>query len=99
MTGHEVVSMNIWGFMPGFFDHLERHFNQFIEKNAGNPKGEFYIPFVVNELIEKGKVSLKVLESEDQWFGVTYQEDKALAVRSIARLIEQEVYPGDLTRF
>lgn len=96
LVGDEVVSMNIWGFMPSFFDYAESYFNAFIVKNAGNPKGEFYIPFVVNELIREGRIKLKVLESGDQWFGVTYKEDKELAVRSINMLIKQKVYPSKL---
>lgn len=96
LTGNEVVSMNIWGFMPSFFDYLEQYFLEFIQTNATNPKGEFYIPFVVNELIRNDKIKLKVLESKDLWFGVTYQEDKALAVSSIQRLIDQGVYPEKL---
>ena len=96
LTGREVVSMNIWGFMPSFFDHLDRYFSSFIGQNAGNPKGEFYIPFVVNELIRQGMIKLKVLESPDPWFGITYKEDKALAISNINKLIEQKVYPDKL---
>ena len=96
MTGKEVVSMNIWGFTPSYFDFLEKYFEAFIRKNAGNSKAEFYIPFVVNELIKTGKAKLKVLESKDRWFGVTYKEDKELAVRNIAGLIKKGVYPEKL---
>ena len=96
LTGREIVSMNIWGFMPSFFDHLDRYFSLFIEQNAGNPKGEFYIPFVVNELIRKDTIKLKVLESPDPWFGITYKEDKDLAVSNINELIKQKVYPFKL---
>lgn len=96
LTGKEVVSMNIWGFMPSFFEYLEIYFNDFMKENASNPKGEFYIPSVVNELIQKGEISLNVLESKDQWFGVTYKEDKDLAVSSIEGLIKANVYPKQL---
>ena len=96
MTGKEVVSMNIWGFTPSYFDFLEKYFEAFIRQNAGNSKAEFYIPFVVNELINTGKAKLKVLESKDRWFGVTYKEDKELAVRNIAGLIKKGVYPEKL---
>lgn len=96
MTGDEVVSMNIWGFMPSFFKHLESYFLEFINKEAKNPKGEFYIPYVVNELIRKNEVTLKVLESPDQWFGVTYKEDKGLAEQRIRTLIRENVYPENL---
>jgi len=96
LTGLEVVSMNIWGFMPSFFEYLTDHFDRFIHANADNPKAEFYIPFVVNELIKNDQVSLKVLKSKDQWFGVTYKEDKADAVKTINHLIGQGVYPEKL---
>jgi len=96
LTGDEVVSMNIWGFTPSYFDFLEQFFAKFIKENAGNPKGEFYIPFVVNELINQNKIRLKVLESNDHWFGVTYKEDKEMAVNSIRNLITRGVYPEKL---
>lgn len=99
LTGNEVVSMNIWGFMPSFFDYLAEYFREFIDANAGNPKGEFYIPTVVNDLINRKEITLKVLESKDQWFGVTYKEDKELAVSSINSLIEKKIYPADLSGF
>ncbi|MCD4698744.1 MAG: nucleotidyltransferase [Bacteroidales bacterium] len=96
LTGKEVVSMNTWGFAPSFFQYLESFFAEFIKENANNPKAEFYIPTVVNELINKGKITLKVLESKDMWFGVTYKEDKDSAVSSINALIKSGVYPSKL---
>ncbi len=98
LTGDEVVSMNIWGFAPTYFEYLGKYFTDFIQKNANNPKGEFYIPFVVNDLIEKGEVNLKVLQSQDNWFGVTYKEDKNLAIQNINQLVEKQVYPEKLWR-
>ena len=96
LTGSEVVSMNIWGFKPSYFDYLKDHFEKFIKLNAANPKAEFYIPFVVNELISESKITLKVLKSQDQWFGVTYKEDKNSAVNTVNRLINEGVYPEKL---
>ncbi|MDB4304186.1 sugar phosphate nucleotidyltransferase [Desulfosarcina sp.] len=96
LTGKEVVSMNTWGFSPSFFNQLEIYFAEFIKANADNPKAEFYIPTVVNELINKGEITLKVLESKDRWFGVTYKEDKESAVASINALIADGVYPEKL---
>jgi len=96
LTGKEVVSMNTWGFPPSFFQYLESYFAEFIKANADNPKAEFYIPTVVNELIKDGKITLKVLESQDRWFGVTYKEDKGSAVASINTLIKKGVYPEEL---
>lgn len=96
LTGNEVVSMNFWGFSTSFFSFLETHFEKFIKNNSENPKAEFYIPFVVNELINKGEATLKVLESQDLWFGVTYKDDKGTAVESISNLISEGVYPNKL---
>lgn len=96
LSGNEVVSMNLWGFTPSYFEYLENYFSDFIKSNADNPKGEFYIPFVVNDLIEKDQIKLKVLESKDGWFGVTYKEDRELAVENIKNLIKKGVYPEKL---
>jgi UTP-glucose-1-phosphate uridylyltransferase len=96
LTGNEVVSMNIWGFTPSYFGFLETYFNKFIRENVTNPKGEFYIPYVVNELINRNEIKLKVLESKDHWFGVTYKEDKEMAVNSIRNLISKGIYPEKL---
>lgn len=96
LTGDEVVSMNIWGFLPSYFRYLETYFDRFIRENASNPKGEFYIPYVVNELINRNEIKLKVLESKDHWFGVTYKEDKDMAVNSIRNLISKGIYPERL---
>lgn len=96
LTGNEVVSMNIWGFLPSFFDHLGHFFNRFISENASNPRGEFYIPYVVNELIRQKVIRLKVLKSQDRWFGVTYQEDRMEAIKTISTLIAKGTYPEKL---
>jgi hypothetical protein len=96
LQGSEFVSMNIWGFTPGIFDYLENAFAEFIKVNADNPKAEIYIPAVVNELVVKDKASVRILPAKDQWFGVTYKEDKPMAVENIASLIRQGVYPDSL---
>ncbi len=96
LSGEEVVSMNIWGFTPTYFKYLEKHFVEFIRKNAANPKAEFYIPYVINELIKSNRIRLKVLESKDRWFGVTYKEDKDFAVENIRNLIYSGSYPEKL---
>ncbi len=96
LKGSEIVSMNFWGFTPSVFDYMNNEFADFLKKNAQDPKAEFYIPTVVNKLINENKVKLKVLESKDNWFGVTYSEDKSEAVKNINRLIEEGVYPAHL---
>ncbi len=93
---NELVSMNIWGFTPKYFDQSGAYFSAFIRENADNLKAEFYIPFVINQLIRKEEASVKVLESHDRWFGVTYQEDKAQTVLSVEEMIEAGRYPASL---
>ena len=69
------VSMNFWGFTPLLFEEIEQQFIPFYEQNKNNPKAELYIPFVVNELLQKKKVKVKILKTNASWFGVTYKED------------------------
>ncbi len=90
------VSMNMWGFTPDYFDYSEAYFRRFLEKNAANPKAEFYIPLMVNELITTGRASVKVLDTTSQWFGVTYAEDRQGVVDKIAALIAAGEYPEKL---
>jgi hypothetical protein len=96
LGGKELVSMNIWGFTPGIFDYLENAFTEFIGNNADNPTAEIYIPAVINDLLARDEASVKILPAVDRWFGVTYKEDKALAVENIKGLIGQGVYPDSL---
>lgn len=91
-----LVSMNCWGFAPSLFEHLLNGFREFLDQNIQNPKAEFYIPFLVNELIEKNKVNVKVLKGNDEWFGMTYKQDRELAAGKIQALIQQGVYPSSL---
>lgn len=93
-----VVSMNLFGFTPDFFAESETLFKKFLSDpaNMANPKAEFFIPLCVNQLINEGKVSLKVLNSDAQWFGVTYKQDRPYVVERIARLIADGVYPEHL---
>jgi NDP-sugar pyrophosphorylase family protein len=91
-----LVSMNIWGFTPEIFKHLDHAFTDFIRANADQLKAEFYIPTVINDLVAKGKASVRILPASDQWFGVTYREDKPKAIANINRLIARGIYPGNL---
>ena len=93
-----VVSMNLFGFTPDFFAESEILFKKFLSDpaNMANPKAEFFIPLCVNTLINENKVSLKVLNSDAQWFGVTYKQDKPYVVERIKKLIEAGVYPEHL---
>ena len=91
-----VVSMNFWGFMPGFFDYSRREFSHFLTANIHNPKSEMYIPLVVNTLIKSGEATVKVLPTHDQWFGVTYKEDRPRVMAELEKLVAAGEYPRSL---
>lgn len=91
------VSMNMWGLTPEFIQMLEKGFVEFFEKIDGNEeKAEYLLPIYIDELLQAGKVSVKVLETVDKWFGVTYKEDKPVVVESFQNLIKTGVYESDL---
>lgn len=77
------VSMNFWGFMPNIFSLMEKMFADFLKENNDNPKSEFFIPLVVNYLISSKTATIQVLESDAEWFGVTYQEDRPSVVEKL----------------
>ncbi|MDR0538829.1 MAG: nucleotidyltransferase [Tannerellaceae bacterium] len=90
------VSMNIWGFTPDYFKYSEDFFIDFLRQNAGNLKSEYFIPLMVNELITRGKASVKVLDTTSQWFGVTYSTDRPGVVEKLQALAEAGEYPPTL---
>lgn len=91
------VSMNMWGLPPRFLEELETGFPEFLDQiPEGNLKAEYLLPRIIDKLIKSDKGKVKVLETRDKWFGVTYQEDKAAVVDSIRRLIEEGVYKEKL---
>jgi dTDP-glucose pyrophosphorylase len=96
LSGDELVSMNFWGFTPSIFDQFETAFSVFIKENAEKLKEELFIPKVINDLVAEELASVRILPSRDQWFGVTYREDKPVAVEHILKLVEQGVYPDNL---
>jgi len=96
LNDDDIVSMNFWGFTPLFFSQLKRDFSRFIFENAHQLKAEFYIPLVANNLIKSGESSFRTLTSNDQWFGVTYQEDKLVTIQRVAELVEKGQYPEKL---
>ena len=89
-----LVSMNMWGLTPDFFTTLEEGFKEFFEKEVpGNPlKAEYLIPIFIGELLEHGKMSVKVLKTNDTWHGMTYHEDVAAVKDSFKRMLENGVY-------
>lgn len=94
--GSEIVSMNLFGFKPSFFDFLHEDFSKFIEKNGMDPKSELLIPATLDRYIKKGTIRIQVLMSNEKWFGVTYREDKPFVVENISRMIREGVYPKSL---
>ncbi len=95
-TGDEPVSMNMWGFTPTIFPHLEREFTEFLRVNGTAEKTECYIPMTVGQLIRNGQARCRVLRSTASWFGVTYREDRPRVVADIRKLVEQGLYPEKL---
>ena len=98
LTGEERVSMNLWGFTPELFAALEARFPAWLEKNGTAPKSEWYIPFVVDELIHEGKADVAVLPTDSNWFGVTYREDKPFVTAEIGKLVAAGEYPVKLLK-
>ena len=98
LPGDTPVSMNMWGFTGGFMKELVNRFPVFLQKNIPeNPlKCEYFLPFVVDELLKEKKATVKVLTTQDKWYGVTYKEDKPVVVAAIQKLKDQGLYPQGL---
>lgn len=90
------VSMNMWGFQPSLLADLEEGFVEFLKENGQELKSEYLLPEEVGNLIKKGKASVKVLSTNDKWFGVTYKEDKPIVMESIKELVNKGLYPAKL---
>ena len=90
-----LVSMNLWGFTPSYLLECKERFPKFLDKNLpSRPEScEFYLPSVVSELISEARADVKVIESPDKWYGVTYKEDKANVVRAFGEMIKEGMYP------
>ena len=93
LDGSEPVSMNIWGFTPDLFPYLRSMFNDFLKLEGKELKSEFFIPSVVNNLVQSNIKAVKVLKTGSSWFGVTYKEDKPHVVSKIKSLVDNEEYP------
>ena len=92
------VSMNMWGFTPDYFEHSEAYFKEFLSdsKNMENLKAEFFIPLMVNKLINDGTTTCEVLDTTSKWFGVTYAADREDTMNRIMQLVKEGVYPDTL---
>ena len=93
-----IVSMNMWGFTRSYLDEAEARFPKFLDEAAKtNPlKGEYFLPSVVSQLLEEKKARVRVLSSEDKWYGVTYKEDKPVVVNALAEMRKDGTYPDNL---
>ena len=87
-----LVSMNMWGLTPDIFDYLEEDFKKFLDENINEPKKEFFIPLEIDSLIKKGIKKVRILSSDDRWYGVTYREDKQGVVDAIAEMTAKGMY-------
>lgn len=90
------VSMNFWICTPLIFDYTKEYFSQFLADKSNHENKEIYLPFVAQEMMENGQVSVEVMTTQSQWFGVTYYDDKKIAVDTLLRLTEGKKYPSPL---
>ena len=90
------VSMNCWAFPAGSLDKFTDKFRVFLDKAGQELKSEFFLPFAVDEMVEKGEADVQVLHSADKWYGMTYAADRQMVIDAISRMIEDEIYPEKL---
>jgi len=97
LPAESVVSINMWGFTPSLFGELEARFAQFLRRNRANiQEAEFFLPDVIGELVKENVARVKVLSTDERWYGITYQQDKPRVKQAIRALIRQGVYPEQL---
>ena len=90
------VSMNFWGFTPDYFDFSQREFVKFLKRDINTPKAEFFIPLCIDTLINDGEATVRVLDTNSRWFGVTYAADRQAVVDKFAELHANGEYPESL---
>jgi UTP-glucose-1-phosphate uridylyltransferase len=95
-TGNEIVSMNLWGFKPTCFSLLEDEFRKFINKHGNDLKAELDIPTSIDKFVKSGRIKIRILMSNERWFGVTYRDDKPFVVSSINEMIREGIYPENI---
>src|SRR4030043_159572 len=93
-TGNEIVSMNLWGFKPSCYDFLGKEFRNFINRSGMDLKSELDIPTSLDIFVKNGDITIRILQSNERWFGVTYREDKPFVVESIRKMIRKGIYPA-----
>lgn len=95
-TGDEVVSMNLWGFKPSCFKFLNEEFTEFIHKYGQELKSELDIPTSVDRFVKNGEMKIKILHTDEKWFGVTYKDDKPFVVNSLRSMVDKGIYPESI---
>ncbi|MCD8013103.1 MAG: nucleotidyltransferase [Lachnospiraceae bacterium] len=97
LAADTTVSLNMWGFSGDILVRLKERFRTFLDDNlAKNPlKCEYFLPFVVDELLSEGKAAVKVMKSPDKWYGVTYKEDKPVLMDAIQKMKDEGIYPEE----
>ena len=90
------VSMNMWGFYPGIIAKFNQQFKVFLEKYGQDNTKEFLLPVIVDRMLKNNIANIKVLETNDKWFGITYKEDKESVVSAIRNMIDSGEYPENL---
>ena len=96
LTGEEIISMNMFASKKSIFKKYKESFDNFIKQNGNDLKKEFYLPSVIDELIKSGDGKVKVVETNEQWFGLTYKEDKIIVKAKINELVKKGKYPTKL---
>jgi NDP-sugar pyrophosphorylase family protein len=92
-TGNEIVSMNLWGFKPSCYNFLGKEFRNFIKESGMDLKSELDIPTSVDKFVKSGEITIKILMTNERWFGVTYREDKPFVVENLKKMIRKGIYP------
>jgi len=90
------TSMNLMGFTPTAFQYFKHYFTEFFNENSDNLKAEFYLPSLLTSVIKSGQGKVRVLPSNERWFGVTYQEDRPFVVDNMKKKVENGEYPEKL---
>lgn len=96
LDANATVSMNFWICTPKIFEYTKRYFTSFLAQVENHEKNEIYLPFVAQEMMENGSISVEVINADSDWFGVTYYKDKDIAVETLNRLVEAGKYPSPL---
>ena len=96
LDGDSVVSMNFWGFSPAIYEDMEQYFHDFLRHVGDDIKAECLLPAMVGDLMDKGRLTVSVLHSADQWFGMTYHEDRPRVAAALQKLHDEGVYPDKL---